>query len=55
MSSGMRCADTTRASCGTPNCLSTCTACCITSQSELLPITTPTTGGMPVRVCVTCV
>jgi hypothetical protein len=44
ISSGMRCADTTRASCGTSNSRSTAHACCMTSQSLLLPITTPTQG-----------
>ena len=44
ISSGMRCADTTCASYGTPNSLRMATACCITSQSDDEPITTPTTG-----------
>jgi len=44
MSSGIRCADTTLASWGTSNSRSTATACCITSQSLLLPISTPTSG-----------
>src|SRR5690606_4957002 len=45
MASGMRCAETTRASKGTRSWRSTATACCMTSQSLLLPITTPTRGS----------
>ena len=45
MSSGMRCAETTRVSCGTPNSLSRAAACCITSQSDELPMTMPTMGA----------
>src|SRR5690606_18092805 len=45
MSSGIRCADTTFASCGTSNSRSTATACCMTSQSLLEPITTPIRGA----------
>src|SRR5580692_3278353 len=44
MSAGIRCAETTSASAGTPNSSSTSTAACITGQSESLPMTTPTTG-----------
>src|SRR6476661_817218 len=40
----MRCAEMTCASYGTPNSFSLSTACCITSQSEEEPITTPTSG-----------
>ena len=40
MSSGMRCAESTRASKGTPNCWRICTACSMVSQSELEPMTT---------------
>src|ERR1041385_755551 len=43
--SGVRCAEITRASQGTPNARSRRTACCMTSQSDLLPITTPTSGS----------
>ncbi len=41
----MRCAETTFASYGTPNSWRTATAFFITSQSELEPISTPTTGA----------
>src|SRR5580704_16636465 len=44
MSAGIRWAETTSASAGTPNSSSTSTAACITGQSESLPMTTPTTG-----------
>jgi hypothetical protein len=40
----MRCAEITWASKGTPNCFSMAQACCITSQSELEPMITPTSG-----------
>ena len=43
--SGVRCADTTRTSCGTPSASSFATACCIVSQSEREPITTPISGA----------
>ena len=45
MSSGMRWADTTRASCAMPKSLRICTACCMVSQSLLEPMTTPTWMG----------
>src|SRR5882762_1450043 len=41
---GVRCAETTLHSCGTPNCVSTSSARCIVSQSDLLPIITATKG-----------
>src|SRR5450830_1122123 len=41
----MRCAETTCASCGIPNSLRMATACCITSQSDEEPMTTPTIGA----------
>src|SRR5438874_567680 len=44
MRSGVRWAETTCASYATPKSLSTLAACCITSQSLLEPITTPTSG-----------
>src|SRR5690242_19101640 len=40
----MRCAEITCASWGMPNSLSIATACCMISQSEEDPITTPTRG-----------
>src|SRR5205809_7174009 len=42
MASGVRCAETTLCSNGTPKSFSTFAACCITSQSLWEPITTPT-------------
>ena len=48
----MRCAETTFASYGTPNSCRIATACFITSQSELEPISTPTTGAL--CVCAVC-
>src|SRR5688572_23602627 len=42
--SGVRWAETTSCSDGTPNSVSTATACFIVSQSESDPITTPITG-----------
>src|SRR5262245_23096042 len=45
MSSGMRWALTTRASCGTSNSARICVACCRVSQSLDEPISTPTTGA----------
>ena len=42
--SGVRCAETTFVSCGMPSSVSTSAACRIVSQSDLLPITTPTRG-----------
>src|SRR5688572_3096262 len=44
IASGVRCAETTRCSNGTPKSLSTFAACCMTSQSLWEPITTPTFG-----------
>jgi hypothetical protein len=44
ISSGMRWAEITCASNGTPNCLRMATAFCITSQSEDEPMMTPTSG-----------
>ena len=44
ISSGVRCAETTRHSCGTPNCFSTSAAWRIVSQSDLLPMMTATRG-----------
>src|SRR5262245_8298418 len=41
---GVRWADTTRRSCGTPNSSRTSAAFCIVSQSDLLPMITPTRG-----------
>src|ERR1035441_5689542 len=49
MSRGIRCADTTSASCGTPNSASTVTAASITGQSESLPMTTLTSGRLAIR------
>jgi hypothetical protein len=48
--SGVRCAETTCASYGTPKSLSTRAACCITSQSLWDPITTPTRGFSSMRL-----
>jgi hypothetical protein len=45
MSRGMRCAEITWASQGTPKSRSIETACCMTSQSLEEPMTTPTTGA----------
>ena len=45
MSSGMRCAETTRHSWTTPNSARMAAACCKVSQSLDEPISTPTTGG----------
>ena len=42
--SGVRCADTTRASYGISRCFNSCAACLITSQSLEDPITTATRG-----------
>ena len=47
MSSGVRCADTTFASKLTPNRSSTSAAFFMTSQSEDEPMTSPTTGPIP--------
>ena len=44
MKSGVRCAETTRHSCGTPNYVSISSACRIVSQSDLLPMMTATSG-----------
>ena len=44
--SGVRCAETTFTSCGTPSAWSFSTACCMVSQSEREPITTPTRGAV---------
>ena len=41
---GVRCADTTWRSCGTPKRSSTSTACFIVSQSEVEPMMTATSG-----------
>src|SRR4051812_870680 len=41
---GVRCAETTRASCGTPNSARIAAAWLIVSQSDLLPMITPTRG-----------
>ena len=46
ISAGIRCADTTSASYGTPNSARALTAASITGQSESLPITTPTSGSL---------
>ena len=46
MSSGIRCADRTRVSNGTPKASSCAAACFITSQSLSLPMTTPTCGDL---------
>src|SRR5215470_19933954 len=43
---GIRCADTTSASYGTPNSASAVAAASITGQSESLPMTTPTTAPL---------
>ena len=48
ISSGVRCADSTFASNETPNSFRIVQACCITSQSELEPITTPI-DAVPLR------
>jgi hypothetical protein len=42
--SGVRWADTTRTSCGTPSASSVATACVIVSQSDREPMMTPTSG-----------
>src|ERR1700724_2873984 len=44
--SGVRCADTTLASCGTPKRVSISSACRMVSQSDLLPMMMPTKGCM---------
>ena len=51
ISSGMRCADSTLASNETPNSFRIVQACCITSQSELEPMTTPI-DAEPLRVVI---
>ncbi len=43
--SGVRWAETTRHSCGTPNCVSISSAWLIVSQSDLLPMMMPTSGA----------
>ncbi len=43
--SGVRCAETTRTSCGTPSASSFAAACCMVSQSEREPMTMPTSAG----------
>src|ERR1700704_5140600 len=45
ITSGVRCADTTRTSCAIPKSVSTSTAPCITGRSESLPMITPTSGA----------
>ena len=47
MSSGIRWADTTSTSWGTPKSRRACAASAITTQSESDPITTPTWAGTP--------
>ena len=42
---GVRCAETTWHSCGTPNCRRTSAAAFIVSQSDRLPMITPTLGA----------
>src|SRR6266567_2697899 len=44
--SGVRCAETTLASCGTPKRVNISSACRMVSQSDLLPMTMPTRGCM---------
>src|SRR5438552_2656132 len=44
ITSGVRCADTIRTSCATPNSTSTSIAPCIVGRSESLPMITPTRG-----------
>ena len=51
ITSGVRCADTMRTSCGTPNSASTSTAPCMTSRSESLPMITPTSGRGSAHRC----
>src|SRR5580704_1053201 len=51
-SSGVRWADMTRASCGTPKAASCATACCMISQSLALPMTTPTLGALLCRAII---
>ena len=48
ISRGVRCAETTRTSCGTSNSASACAAGSIVGQSESLPITTPTSSSATV-------
>ena len=43
--SGVRCALTTRHSCGTPSSANCADACCIVSQSDWLPMIMPTNGA----------
>src|SRR5256714_8802311 len=58
---GVRCAETTRHSCATPNSVSTWAACRIVSQSDVLPMMTATSGdefcasGISVLLSVTVV
>ena len=46
ISSGVRCAETTRRSCATSNRSSVSAACRIVSQSDVLPMITPATGAL---------
>src|SRR5690606_28516488 len=48
--SGVRCAETTRTSCAIPSASRRVLACCIVSQSDREPITTPTSGARAVSV-----
>ncbi len=50
--SGVRWAETTRHSCGTPNSWSVSEAAFIVSQSDLLPMMTPTRGRDSAFICV---
>src|SRR5664279_6127093 len=52
MSSGVRCAETTCASCGTSNSPRAAAAADITDQSESLPMITPTSGASAMTVSV---
>ena len=54
ISAGVRCAETTRHSCGTPNAVSTSSAWRIVSQSDLLPMITATSGRSSVMRAFYC-
>src|SRR5258708_1936656 len=50
VSFGVRCADRTRLSWGMSNCVNTASACCIVSQSDLLPIIMTTSGLLAIVI-----
>ena len=50
--SGVRCAETTCTSCGTPSRARMSAACCIVSQSDRDPITTPIRGSLPLAMLI---